>query len=201
MSRRVSGAQPRQPPLTDFPLPFFTHTHTHAQATFLTRTLAAAAGHGDGLPVLNSKRSASLLEVAVSGGMSGGVGPAALLMGNNNGQDALAAPAPPQPPRMKPPAVRRSVEFRRLRLRPRVNHRLAILDGNGAVTDVYSQSDLLHFIKANVAALGPLADRTLHDLGLGHATDPGITIVRAKAAATQLAPLSPLLSRCLSLRR
>lgn len=128
------------------------HPSLTPQGPFLGRQLFLAAGHGDGDEVFKSLFSTSLLEAVVAGGMSGGVGPLTYVReGHERASDHPQSPG----------AAKASS------LRPRVNHRLAILDGNGAVTDVFSQSDLVRFINKHADRLGPLAQASLTELGLG----------------------------------
>ncbi|KAG2484172.1 hypothetical protein HYH03_016986 [Edaphochlamys debaryana] len=47
----------------------------------------------------------------------------------------------------------------------RVVHRVALFDSSGTITSVISQSDLCRFLSQHVAELGPLALRTMSDLG------------------------------------
>lgn len=106
--------------------------------------------------------STSLLEAVVAGGMSGGVGPLSYVReGRKRASDQCQSPGAPKPSG----------------LRPRVNHRLAILDTAGAVVDVFSQSDLLRFVARRHERLGPLTDATVEELGLGSAGDRGLVCV------------------------
>ena len=54
--------------------------------------------------------------------------------------------------------------FTRPRLPPR--HRVGVFDASGVLRDIVSMSNIVEFVHAHVDALGPLARRTLAELGL-----------------------------------